>query len=73
MTTNSPAFEVFTVTDSPNEEGKGYWTRIGSCWRQKSGNGFNISLNALPVNGKLVLLPPKPKEHERDWSNTDAF
>ena len=35
-----------------------YWTRLGAAWANNKG-GFNIKLNAVPLNGELVLLPPK--------------
>ena len=44
------------------ERGKGkksYWTRIGRAWPHKSGTGFNLELEALPIDGKIVLMPPK--------------
>lgn len=43
-------------------EGEGeaaYWTRIGSAWPHQSGDGFNVQLNALPLNGRLVVRKPK--------------
>ena len=41
-----------------------FWTRVGSAWLHKDGKGFNITLSALPVNGRLVL--PEPNEEEDD-------
>jgi hypothetical protein len=59
MTTNNkPAFEAFTVRES---KGKSYFTKVGAVWPTKSGNGFNVDLHALPIDGKLTLLPPKDK------------
>jgi hypothetical protein len=60
-TTKKPALTVWTVTG----EGKqAYWTRIGSAWPQARGEGFNIELNALPVNGRIILMPPKADDTE---------
>lgn len=36
-----------------------FWTRIGSAWPHQHGEGFSIELNALPVQGRIVLKPPK--------------
>ncbi len=59
-----PDYEVFTVTE-PKEEGqKAYWTKIGSCWKHTGKDGYSINLNALPINGRLVLIPPKPKDND---------
>lgn len=43
---------------------KAFWTRIGTAWPHKSGEGFNIDLNAYPVNGRIVLMPPKARTEE---------
>ena len=31
---------------------------VGSTTREPPGAGFNIQLRALPVDGRIVLLPP---------------
>lgn len=56
---------VFTVTDREDPAKKAFWTRIGAAFPTKDGNGLNIVLNALPTNGRLVVLPSKDDEsHE---------
>lgn len=63
-TAKKPAFIAYTVTG----EGKSaFWTRIGSAWAHNHGEGFNIELHALPVTGRIVLMPPKA-ETETDRS-----
>ena len=55
-TTKKPDFIAYAVTG----EGKqAFWTRIGSAWQHQHGEGFNIELNALPVNGRIVLMLAK--------------
>jgi hypothetical protein len=56
MSNNKPAFEAFVVRKSNN---KSFFTKIGAAWPTKSGNGFLLDLVAMPVDGKVVLLPPK--------------
>jgi hypothetical protein len=51
-----PSHDVFTVT---GDQGSKRWTRIGAAFANKDGKGFNVALDALPVNGALVL-----REHE---------
>lgn len=61
-TSNGPAFAVYVVEE---REGKDpFWTRIGSAWAHKDGDGFNLTLSALPINGRLVLRKPKVDEPE---------
>ena len=64
MTTNKkPAFEAFTVREG--SKGKSYFTRVGAAWPTKNGNGVTLYLDALPVDGKLILMPPKAKQEGR--------
>jgi hypothetical protein len=35
--------------------------RVGTAWRDADGN-YSINLIALPVNGQLLMRPPKPDE-----------
>ena len=60
MTTKQkPSLIAYAV----NGEGQqAFWTRIGSAWAHKSGEGLNIDLSALPVNGRIVLMPLKAGE-----------
>jgi len=37
------------------EGGKGFWTRIGSAWAHKDGDGFNIQLENYPLDGRITL------------------
>jgi hypothetical protein len=39
------------------------WTRIGAAFPHKEGLGFNIELKALPMDGRLVVLPPDPDDN----------
>ena len=31
------------------------WTPIGAAWPNKDGMGFNLSCDAIPLSGRLVL------------------
>ena len=54
-TPNKPDLYAYTVTGS---EEKPFFTRIGAAWKNKKG-GYGLRLEALPVNGEIVLFPPK--------------
>ena len=44
-------------------EGEGdnaYRTKIGVAWPHKDGDGFDVRLAALPLNGRLAIRKPKP-------------
>jgi len=60
MTTKQkPALIAYTVT---GDDEKTFWTRIGTAWPHKNGEGFNIELAALPLGGRIVLMPPKAEQ-----------
>jgi hypothetical protein len=54
---NRPSHDVFVV-----EGDSAFWSRIGAAWKHDDGKGFNVNLTALPLNGKLVIREPKPRE-----------
>jgi hypothetical protein len=68
MSTNKPSLLAYTVKN--RGKGKAIWTRIGAAWPHNSGTGFSIELEALPVDGRLVLIPPKSDEEEADAQAT---
>lgn len=53
---NKPDFGVYT--SRKGEGDKNFYTQVGSAWKVAKG-GISITLQALPVDGKLVLFPPK--------------
>ena len=53
--------------DAGNGKKAKSWTRIGAAFPHKDGMGFNIQLRALPIDGRIVLLPPDSGEER----NTD--
>jgi hypothetical protein len=71
-----PAFIVFPATrelaasdtdeavytaEQPRSVPHDYWQRVGTAHARSDG-GFDIHLTAIPVNGRLIIRPPK--EHE---------
>jgi hypothetical protein len=41
-----------------NEGENPIWTRIGAAWPHRKGPGFSIQLDALPLEGRIVLVAP---------------
>jgi hypothetical protein len=50
---NAPTHAAYHIREV--NEGKDFWTRIGSAWTHKDGKGFTVQLDALPVDGRLTL------------------
>jgi hypothetical protein len=58
---NKPTLIAYSV----KERGKGQkaiWTRIGAAWPFEKGTGFTLHLDALPLDGRVVLAEPKADE-----------
>ena len=55
-TTNLTAY---TVVKRENQDD--FWLDIGAAFMHQDGEGFNVVLQALPINGKIVLRPPKAR------------
>jgi hypothetical protein len=52
-TSKTPTHIAYHVRN--REGGKGFWTRIGSAWAHKDGNGFNIQLDSAPIDGRITV------------------
>ena len=59
--TNKPSFTAYTVRQRKDGE-KAIWTAIGAAWLHKKDAGFNIELEAMPLDGRIVLMPPTGAE-----------
>ena len=51
-----PAFIAHTVRDTG--DGKSFWNRVGVVWANKNGKGYVLQLEAVPLDGRVVLMPP---------------
>ncbi|OWK21499.1 hypothetical protein AJ88_24120 [Mesorhizobium amorphae CCBAU 01583] len=57
----SPLYQAYTVRDA-KEGQKGFWVRIGSFFAHDDGEGGTLLLDALPIDGRVVLRTPKADE-----------
>jgi hypothetical protein len=48
----APTHIAYHVRDGKD---KGYFTRIGAAWPHKDGQGFNIQLEIMPLDGRITL------------------
>ena len=55
-----PTLIAYTVKSREGQ--KAIWTRIGAAWSHDSGNGMSIQLEALPIDGRIVLTEPKAED-----------
>lgn len=52
-TSKAPTHIAYQVKD--REGTKGFWTRIGAAWAHGDGQGFNIQIEAVPLDGRITL------------------
>lgn len=51
---SKPSHEVFAVTERNGQ--KSHWLKIGACWAHEDSKGFNLKLEALPLNGASIVI-----------------
>lgn len=61
MSNTNITFDVVTVIE--RDRGRTYFRKIGVAFAAKDG-GYNISLDALPMNGTLLLRAPKDAQED---------
>lgn len=57
-TKRKPDLNAYVVTGTTE---KPFYTKIGAAWTN-SKNGYGLRLDALPINGEIVLFPPREKD-----------
>lgn len=56
----APTHIAYHVRDVNDE--KSFWTRIGSAWQHSDGHGFNIQIETVPLDGRIVLRSAADKK-----------
>ena len=49
----APTHIAYQVRERENQDS--IWTRIGAAWQHKDGKGFNIVIEAAPLDGRITL------------------
>ena len=65
----APAYRAYTVIKrEPNADGTSndYWLNLGIVFPHEDGEEFNMLLQALPTDAKLVLRRYKEKPEEQE-------
>lgn len=61
MTTKKYKHIWMIEDDESGADKKSFWTKVGVAFENKDGS-YSINLSAIPVNGRLQMRDPKPKE-----------
>jgi hypothetical protein len=54
-----PSHVAYHVRDGQGD--KNYWDRVGVAWAHDDGKGFNVTLHAVPIDGRITLRVPEEK------------
>ena len=57
-----PTHTAYQVRDREGQ--KGFWTRIGSAWGHNDGQGFNVQLECVPLDGRITLRVISEKQDQ---------
>jgi hypothetical protein len=60
---SGPTHRAYTVIKREGKED--YWLNLGIVFKHEDGEGFNILLQALPTDAKIVLRTYKEREEEQ--------
>ena len=60
----APTHRAYTVIKRDGQDD--YWLNLGLVFPHKDGNGFNIVLQALPLDGKIVCREITNEEGEEN-------
>lgn len=61
---NKPTHRAYTVKNFKDGKGedRSRWLEIGTVFTHSDGKGFEVVLEAVPVDGRVVIRLPKAKE-----------
>ena len=62
MATQQPTYTAYTVVKREGQDD--FWLSIGAAFEHADQNGLNVVLQALPIDGKVVLRVPKTQIEE---------
>lgn len=62
-----PSHIAYHVREGDDQ--KSYFNRIGSVWPHKDGEGFNIQLDSVPVDGRITVRTVQERIQEAKESS----
>ncbi len=54
-----PSHHAFQVNEG--QDGKSYFNRVGAAFEHRDGQGFNVVLDSVPVDGRVTLRTPQER------------
>lgn len=59
QSSKTPSHYAYHVRD--RQGGDSIWTRIGSAWKHADGEGFNLQIETVPLDGRITLRIPSER------------
>lgn len=59
---NGPDFIAYSVRDRGQDKDAA-WNRVGAAWGHKDGKGYDVQLDATPVDGRVTLREQRREEY----------
>lgn len=56
----TPTHIAYQVRERENQ--RSIWTRIGAAWMHNDGNGLNLQVEAVPLDGRITLRVASDKK-----------
>ena len=60
----------FAYQVSEGQDGKSYFNKVGAAFEHRDGQGYNVTLDSVPVDGRVTLRTPQ--ERLDDMRNDDG-
>jgi len=70
MANQQPNYRAYTVIKRGDGQDD-FWLAIGAAFQHQDGDGFNVVLQALPIDGKIVLRPPKAGDDQTPQASAE--
>lgn len=63
----APTHAIYQIRDyQAGGANRSNWTRIGAAWAHKGGQGFNVQLDAFPLDGRLTVYPVADRKEDKE-------
>lgn len=60
---SKPVFHAFSVREFEKDGKKdSFWTKVGVVFAHQDGKGFDVVLEAMPLNGRVTIREPREKD-----------
>jgi hypothetical protein len=71
---NTPTYILYHGRNTgKDKDSKKIWTRIGAVWANKSGKGFNLTWDYLPLGDGLTVMLPFDKDEQDTHGRVPIF